>query len=272
MKPPIIIVGSHRSGTTAVAKAMQQLGLFIGPPDQCDENAESLFFLRLHEQYLREIGASWHQPQAALAHLSTCSGRAHCRDFLQYGIDGNWGGAQSLLRRYSGPRHALSLLRGAAWGWKDPRTTLLAPAWLDVFPKAKILHVLRHPIDVALSLQARQNALADPSPMMQAPQLRQLEHALHLVQIYVECAVSLRHLGERYYAIHYEELQQNPAATLQQISEFCELPRKNDFTKRLHLAAAEIESTGHDSRLSLSSHQTAQLWENYPSELRFEYS
>lgn len=272
MKPPVIILGAHRSGTTAVAKALQKLGLFIGQPNRCDENAESLFFLRRHEEYLLEIGASWHQPQAALTHLSTDAGRAHCRDFLRYGVDGRWGGAQSLLRRYSGPSHVFSLLRGAAWGWKDPRTTLLAPAWLEVFPEAKIVHVLRHPIDVALSLQARQMALVDPLPMMQAPQLKQLEHALNLVQLYVECGVAMRHLGERYCEIHYEDLQENPAEKLQQVSEFCELPRRSDFTKRLGAAAAEIERSGHDRRLTLPAHETARLWENYPNQLRFEYS
>ncbi|MBW1793701.1 MAG: sulfotransferase [Deltaproteobacteria bacterium] len=41
------------------------------------------------------------------------------------------------------------------WGWKDPRTTLTLPLWLKLFPKARIIHVIRNGIDSALSLWRR---------------------------------------------------------------------------------------------------------------------
>ena len=41
------------------------------------------------------------------------------------------------------------------WGWKDPRTTITFPIWLQVFPKAKILHILRNGVDVAISIYRR---------------------------------------------------------------------------------------------------------------------
>ncbi len=31
-----------------------------------------------------------------------------------------------------------------AWGWKDPRNTFTLPMWLSIFPKARVLHVLRN--------------------------------------------------------------------------------------------------------------------------------
>jgi len=41
------------------------------------------------------------------------------------------------------------------WGWKDPRNTYTLPIWLDLFPEAKVIHIYRHGVDVASSLQVR---------------------------------------------------------------------------------------------------------------------
>jgi hypothetical protein len=42
------------------------------------------------------------------------------------------------------------------WGWKDPRNTLLLRPWLEVFPEAKVVHVVRNGVEVALSLARRE--------------------------------------------------------------------------------------------------------------------
>ena len=45
------------------------------------------------------------------------------------------------------------------WGWKDPRTSLLLGFWLEAYPQAQILHVYRHPLDVANSLATRETKM-----------------------------------------------------------------------------------------------------------------
>jgi hypothetical protein len=54
------------------------------------------------------------------------------------------------LRRYLKYR---SLQRyDQPWGWKDPLNTFTLPLWLKVFPRAKILYIVRNGVDVAHSL------------------------------------------------------------------------------------------------------------------------
>src|SRR5207237_264153 len=41
------------------------------------------------------------------------------------------------------------------WGWKDPRTSLTIPLWLELVPDLRVVVCLRNPLDVALSLRKR---------------------------------------------------------------------------------------------------------------------
>ena len=42
------------------------------------------------------------------------------------------------------------------WGWKDPRNVFTQNIWREVFPDFKMIQIVRHPIDIALSLMKRQ--------------------------------------------------------------------------------------------------------------------
>ena len=46
-------------------------------------------------------------------------------------------------------------------GWKDPRNTFTLDLWLKLFPNAKIINIMRHPLDVSQSLLVRQNKLLE---------------------------------------------------------------------------------------------------------------
>src|SRR5215213_10338134 len=70
---PVAIVGMHRSGTSMVAKLLQQAGLNLGdeadlmPP--ADENPEGFYehlqFVKLNDAVLNVAGAGWDCPPAA---------------------------------------------------------------------------------------------------------------------------------------------------------------------------------------------------------------
>ena len=76
-RPPVIIIGAHRSGTTATAHALKLTGLQIG--QRLDSHDEPREMQRLHEHYLREVGAAWHDPLPFLAAVQTAGGKRSCR-------------------------------------------------------------------------------------------------------------------------------------------------------------------------------------------------
>jgi len=46
---------------------------------------------------------------------------------------------------------------GIAWGWKDPRNSITIQFWRDVLPDLRVVVCVRNPLDVAASLQRRNN-------------------------------------------------------------------------------------------------------------------
>lgn len=128
----MLILGMHRSGTTAVARLLQALGLSLGR--RVSDLAENPALVELHELLLRRAGGSWEYPRPLLAALTV----PQLRD------------------------RALDLLRAAApessadpWGWKDPRTCFFVPLWKEIYGAPTAIVVRRDGRDVAASLAAR---------------------------------------------------------------------------------------------------------------------
>lgn len=149
---PVIIVGMHRSGTTAVTSLLRRLGFFAGA--RVESNLESRFFQRLNRNALATAGAKWDQPEPFDALLEDDeASELVVRYFAQHvrsrrAIE-HWS-PKGIRRRGNGARDEFS------WGWKDPRNTLTLPLWLAVYPTAKVIHIRRHGVDVAESLVRRE--------------------------------------------------------------------------------------------------------------------
>lgn len=152
MKGPVVVIGMHRSGTSLVVRMLEQLGLFIGRVR--DPNDEATFFLKTNEWLLRQSGGAWDHPQSIDTILQAPDAREGYAGLLREMVRspramlylGGW--------RYLRTRGEWSLRE--PWGWKDPRTTFTLPLWREVFSQPKIVHIVRHGLDVALSLQARE--------------------------------------------------------------------------------------------------------------------
>lgn len=149
---PVILLGMHRSGTAMIARLLDHLGLFQGA--ELQEDHESVWFLEINDVLLERVNAAWDNPapiKAFLANpdafdltvrcLETDLSSRYSRQFLGMRRGLEFG----ILPRYSRP-----------WGWKDPRTIFTLPLWLKLFPRAKLVYIVRNGVDVAKSLLARE--------------------------------------------------------------------------------------------------------------------
>jgi len=151
------VIGMHRSGTSVVSRVLEQLGVFQG--HHKDTNNEPYFFLHTNHWMLRAAGATWERPLPMNDLIDTPVQRErvsrHVRHWMSsprsIGYLGVW--------QYASGTRLLEM--GSPWGWKDPRNTFTLPLWLDVFPDASVIHVVRHGVDVANSLYTRQQRNAE---------------------------------------------------------------------------------------------------------------
>src|SRR6266436_3500243 len=120
-RPPVLIVGAHRSGTSATASALELLGLQIG--QRLDSHRESRELQKFHEDYLRSVGATWHSPARFLERIQTAQGASECLEYLRSNIDAHFARIFGYGSNPIGLWLRLQLKLGAAWGWKEPRTT-----------------------------------------------------------------------------------------------------------------------------------------------------
>lgn len=142
----IVVLGMHRSGTSAIARGLQALGVDLGnnlmppAPDNNDKGFyEDLDINGLNIELLNVLDSDWHA-------LSLIPSSAFDQENL----------APFTLR-------AIALLRAKMgdqiFGFKDPRITRLLPFWQAVFNHLNVspsyVIAVRHPMSVMQSLQRR---------------------------------------------------------------------------------------------------------------------
>lgn len=141
--PPVLVVGAHRSGTSAVTGALGALGLAV--PIVTDrmvwlesnpEHWESLSLSLHNEELLNRMGGSWDAPPD---------------------LPAGWEDGPE-IRDVADPTPlvAASFPDQGPFVWKDPRVCLLLPYWRRLLagPIAAVL-VWREPMAVARSLRQR---------------------------------------------------------------------------------------------------------------------
>ncbi len=133
---PLLILGSHRSGTSAVAGMFSALGLSMGEllppgPDNPRGYYETAEILRAHEDLLRQLEHDWVWPPHRF------SGNAVDSTRLANAIE--------------------SIETDRPWGVKDPRSMFLLPAWTNIVPRFRMVGVVRDPASIAKSLLSRNN-------------------------------------------------------------------------------------------------------------------
>jgi hypothetical protein len=222
-----------------VARMLEQLGLFQGWLKQVDH--ESQFFLSLSDWLLEHSHAGWDNPEPIRDLIENERVLALCHDYL--GLCLRTPRALSFL----GPRRFLRY-RGIhrltePWGWKDPRVTYTLPVWRGLFPELKLIHVMRHGVDVAQSLRTRDEAIGrgravyysrrrwlyawwptHPPFFGTSVRCGSLDQGVDLWHRYVsEARAVLRDFDGEAVEIRYEDFLAEPERVLGELAKLCDL-------------------------------------------------
>ncbi len=141
----IVVVGMHRSGTSALSGELNNLGVFMGKrlfKAQKGVNDKGFWenarLVKINSQLLEAANSDWDDPTGL-----KCTSTSFSKSFFDKAcrfVQAEYGDAP-------------------LWGMKDPRTSMLLPFWDKVFNevdvKPNIILMIRHPLEVAASLSKR---------------------------------------------------------------------------------------------------------------------
>lgn len=132
---PIIVLGMHRSGTSAVTHAIGRLGAALGDETRMKKHYENIPLRKVNHDLLAVGDGTWDAPPAP-GWLDTAPARRLASR-----------GRQKVRQQFADADVLV---------WKDPRTCLTLPFWFDVFDEPPVfLFIYRHPTEVADSLKSR---------------------------------------------------------------------------------------------------------------------
>ena len=147
MKSCIVVLGMHRSGTSVIAKALELFGVELGQDliPVADDNLKGFWedksIMELNDRILGLAGMTWFSVfDYPFALLDSEQGK---------GLEDE--AVNILTSRFA---------NRTLWGFKDPRCAKLLPFWQRVFLRlnhvvVRYIFVLRNPLDIAASLQRR---------------------------------------------------------------------------------------------------------------------
>lgn len=236
-RSPIIILGMHRSGTTMIAKHLEQLGIFMG--NKKESNAEAVFFLNINNWLLKQLHARWDEPISFQQLERFPKIKKELIDATQKYVFSHRIKKFLGLTRFLKYRNVNNL--PAHWGWKDPRNTFTIDIWKKIFPEAKMIHIYRNPVDVAVSLynreqkyysnyksnifkKAKKHLLAGNLNYIRSFRVTDMDQGIHLWEEYMNQAT---HVEEKYAGevctVKYEDYLESPNKELERITRFLNL-------------------------------------------------
>ena len=138
---PLIIAGMHRSGTSLVAGYLHRCGVHMG---------DSLLNGDVSNPHGYYEDTRMLDLQRRMVRAASSGGTGGWPDWGFTG-DGHWDARR--LEDFAAESEELvtSLRREQAWGWKDPRSTLLLDFWATRLPDASFLLLFRDPWEVEAS-------------------------------------------------------------------------------------------------------------------------
>ena len=188
----IIVLGMHRSGTSAVARLLNMMGAYFSPSDVAmqPDNANSKGYWeredirQINDQILDKLGMTWEK----IAKFDKALLEPEEFSDLQYEM-------RKVIYNLDAHR---------PWMAKDPRFCLTLPLWLPLLEIPICIYVHRDPIQIAQSLQTRSNS------SLQLGLALWEKHTIHALQ-----AIATHKLPHIF--ISYEETLSDPVGQVQKI-------------------------------------------------------
>ena len=205
---PVLLTGRGGSGTRLLSQIAAEAGIFIG---RLNKTGDSIDWVKLIYRMSVEVGA---QPELPSGSRYREDIRARATQFLD----------QDAAR--DAPR----------WGLKLPETMLVLPMLIDAFPRAKVVHLIRHPISSSLRRTHMTSRLNNPIGAVALPAAyryanRDLSRIatddpyLHNAYSWNFQVTRVAHyareaLGERYLEVAYEDLCTEPSRVVATVRSF----------------------------------------------------
>ncbi|MDR6225283.1 sulfotransferase family protein [Desmospora profundinema] len=198
----VCILGMHRSGTSAMSRAINLLGADLGnkskllSPGKANPKGfwEHTGIIKCNHRILRTFGRSWD----AINPLPD-------RWWESPRIQSQREELQSLVKHDFSDKQL--------WAWKDPRTCLVIPLWQSVLKELDIdlcyVIMVRHPLDVAASLKQRNGF--------------PIKKSLNLWTHYTLSSLFWTARSKRV-IVHYNQLLQDWESQLQKVAEGLDIP------------------------------------------------
>lgn len=244
--PPIIVIGMHRSGTSLVTELLRELGVHIGM--KLDNHNESECFKRINQHLLQDQDAYWSDPLSFVSQLDSDK-------FVETS-------AKRALELFDKWKECYGQIGSdQLWGWKDPRNTLTLPIWLKLFPEAKVIHVVRNGIDVAISLRKRDliswllsilRARRGNYKRLTSPTI---VPAYRLWEEYLQIGLSLESLCASCLRLRYEDITSHPRRQIGALCDFLAI----DVTDEI-IASLSQSIIREPKKRSLINQMEARLW------------
>lgn len=208
MKKCIIVLGMHRSGTSAVTKAVESLGVNLGDNliPAAEDNKKGFFedrqIIDINDRLLKLAGMKWYSVE----------------EFPTYILDSPQGKSLEVeARRLICNRLEINNI----WGFKDPRCSRLLPFWQNVLGPLDVevgfLMVLRNPLDMASSIKKRDRF--------------DLTMSQHLWLLHT--FLNLKYLkSERVFFVLFDDFLDHPESYLERLTAFFNLEPDREKTDR----------------------------------------
>jgi hypothetical protein len=197
-RPIVVVLGMHRSGTSAVTRGLAVLGVHLGdelyPPavDNPKGFWEDSGCLALNERLLTHMGSGYDVlgfPTKLTESLRTDAG-----------LDSLLQDAAHLIRE--------RVNQADLYGFKDPRTSRLLPFWKEVFRRADCVPAfviaVRNPMSVAASLNVRNGIEATKA---------------HLLWLEHMASALIESRGFRRIVVDYDRFMDDPRRELLRVAE-----------------------------------------------------